>query len=366
MSPIMVEGMGTMGTDVHWRLYVDPQVLDNWTTAEVGSVLIHEAHHLIRSHAERAIEIGVGPPERLRFNVAADFEINDDLRELSLPEGGLDPQNYGFANGELAETYYILLEGHSPLPPVNCGAGAHGIRQEWERPELSGPMVDSLEGELIRQQVAIDVRSASQGIGIVPAGLERWARSFLQPKVDWRRELGSQVRSGIDVASGAVDYSYRRPSRRAGSPIGRDVLLPALIQPLPRVAVVVDTSGSMSEDALSRALAEISGILRSSGVSRSRLTVLACDTAVHSTQTVFTSSQVRLAGGGGTDMAVGIAQAAALRPRPDVIVVATDGFTPWGSPPVRLRVVVALIGDGPEPPSWARFVRVPLANALLG
>jgi hypothetical protein len=70
-------------------------------------------------------------------------------------------------------------------------------------------------------------------------------------------------------------------------------------------------------------------------------------------------------------MAEGIAQALALRPRPSVVVVLTDGFTPWPAEPVRgARVVVALIGppDGPvrghrrpeppSPPAWARTVRL--------
>ena len=65
------------------------------------------------------------------------------------------------------------------------------------------------------------------------------------------------MRSGIDTVSGAVDYSYRRPSRRLGSPIGRAVVFPALVQPVPRVAVVVDTSGSMSQEHLPDAVSVV-------------------------------------------------------------------------------------------------------------
>jgi len=207
--------------------------------------------------------------------------------------------------------------------------------------------------------VARDISAAAQALGTVPGGLERWAKAFLRPKIDWRRELGTRIRSGIDVVSGAVDYSYRRPSRRVGSPIGRDVIFPALIQPIPRIAVVVDTSASMSETSLTRALAEINGILRSSGVGRNRLTVLSCDTAVRTSQSVFAAAQVRLQGGGGTDMSVGIEAAAALRPKPELVVIVTDGYTPWPLQPKNIKVVVALIGEGPKPPSWAHVVRIP-------
>ena len=357
MSPTDLPGLGTMGTDRHWRLYIDPKVFDDWTIEEIGSVLIHEVHHLIRDHSDRANALGVETREQSRFNVAADFEINDDLRDLPLPAGGLDPEAFGLPSGELAETYFALLESRGDLPFAECGSGAHGVPRSWDIPG-DGSVVDELESGLIRQQVAQDIRSSVKSGGNVPAGLERWARAYLEPKVDWRRQFAAHVRSGIDVVSGAVDYSYRRPSRRLGSPIGRAVVLPALVQPVPRVAVVVDTSGSMSEGSLGQALAEIKGLLRSSGIGTGRLTVLACDTAVHSTRQVFSTDQVQLLGGGGTNMGAGISSAEALRPKPEVVVVLTDGFTPWPSQRPGVEVVVALIGDGPVPPPWARTVRV--------
>jgi hypothetical protein len=50
----------------------------------------------------------------------------------------------------------------------------------------------------------------------------------------------------------------------------------------------------------------------------------------------------------------------ALRPRPQVIVVLTDGETPWPSgPPRGAVVVVGLIGSrAPAAPAWARSVRI--------
>jgi predicted metal-dependent peptidase len=363
MSPVFVEGIGTMATDRHWRLYIDPRALETWSIPEVGAVLIHEAHHLIRSHADRSLQLGVGVREHKRFNVAADFEINDDLRELPLPGGKLDPRDFGFATGELAETYFLLLATNEVNVGVECGSGAHGVAQPWELAAGSGPSVEPIERDLIRQQVAREIRSAANSGGTIPGGLERWAHAFLQPRVNWRRELGTFVRSGIDAVSGAVDYSYKRPSRRIGTPLGRDVLLPALIQPAPRIAVVVDTSASMSESNLLQALAEIHGILRSCGVANQRLKVLACDSAVRSTQTVFSARQVTLRGGGGTDMAAGLDAASALRPKPEMVIVVTDGFTPWPTRPNIPRVIVAILGEGPEPPAWSRFVRIPIIDA---
>jgi predicted metal-dependent peptidase len=364
--PILVPGLGTMASDRHWRMYIDPELATRWSVEQLGTVMIHEAHHMLRDHCERAQAVGVSTElERLRSNVAADMEINDDLESLVLPDGAIYPKTFGQSEGGLAEEYYSLLcsAGHDLLS-INCGAAAHGVKQEWEV-ETTGdiPGVDDWEADLIRQQVAEAVRTSRQSGGHVPAGLERWAKAFLRPQVDWRREFAAQARAGLDAVRGAVDYSYRRPSRRSGSPIGRAVVLPALVQPVPRVVVVVDTSASMSQEHLERALAEVQGLLRSSGIRGSRLTVLSCDAAIRSSQEVFAVEQVSLHGGGGTNMGEGLRAAAALRPRPDLIVVLTDGQTPWSVARPHVSVVVALIGEGaPEPPPWARTIRVTMSE----
>jgi predicted metal-dependent peptidase len=105
-------------------------------------------------------------------------------------------------------------------------------------------------------------------------------------------------------------------------------------------------------------------VLREVGVRGNRVTVLACDADVHAVSRVTSADQVELGGGGGTDMRVGIAAALARRDRPDVVVVLTDGMTPWPDrEPSGCRVVAALIGPyAPEPPGWAETVRVPLPD----
>ena len=101
--------------------------------------------------------------------------------------------------------------------------------------------------------------------------------------------LAAELRRAVAEVSGAVDYSYRRPSRRAA--VAGDVVLPALRRPVPEVAVVCDTSGSMTEDLLAAALAEVEGLLRALGLAR-QVRVLACDTAVGPAQRVSSARQV--------------------------------------------------------------------------
>jgi predicted metal-dependent peptidase len=137
------------------------------------------------------------------------------------------------------------------------------------------------------------------------------------------------------------------------------VVLPSLRRPVPTVAIVIDTSGSMGDEELTAALAEVAGVLRGVGIRGNRVTVLSCDAAVHLAQRISQAEQIELHGGGGTDMRVGIEAALALPQRPDVIVVLTDGGTPWPDHPPAVRVVAGLIGaHAAMPPAWIESVLI--------
>ncbi|HTT54345.1 MAG TPA: VWA-like domain-containing protein [Streptosporangiaceae bacterium] len=361
-----VPGIGTVAVDESWRLHADPELTAGWTPAELGSVLVHHVSHLLRAHGERAVAAGVTGEDTRAWVRGADAEINDDLVDagLQLPGRPVLPADLGAPPGLLAEQYFGpglagQQDGHRDWE-LDCGSGADGAGRSWDRP--APPALSPWQAQLLCRQVAQDCVRQAREPGTVPAGLLRWAEQLLQPAVDWRRVLAAELRRAVADTAGAVDYSYRRPSRRAS--VAGPVVLPALRRPVPEVAVVCDTSGSMTEDLLAAALAEVEGLLNSLGLAR-QLRVLACDTAVGPARRVSSARQVELVGGGGTDMGAGIAAAAALRPRPAVTVVLTDGYTPWPpQPPRGIRVVVALLGDGaPDGPGWARAVRVPSASA---
>jgi predicted metal-dependent peptidase len=356
---IPAPGIGTVAVDDGWRMHADPGLTGTWTPAQFGSVLVHHVSHLLRAHGERAQAVGVTADNASAWVRGADAEINDDLvaAGLDLPGRPVLPRDLGAEAGLLAEQYY-RPGPDNPGWHLDCGSGADGCPRAWDRPGPSG--LSPFQARLLCRQVAQDCVRHGREPGTVPAGLLRWAQDVLEPVVDWRRVLAAELRRAVADTSGAVDYSYRRPSRRAS--VAGNVVLPALRRPVPDVAVVCDTSGSMTDELLAMALAEVEGLLRSLGVIR-QLRVLACDAAAGPAQRVSSARQVELVGGGGTDMGTGIAAAAALRPRPAITVVLTDGFTPWpAQPPKGMRVLIALLGDhSPDAPVWARAVRVPTA-----
>lgn len=372
--PVAAEGLGTFAVDRGWRLYLDPARLADWGPSLAGGVLVHEVGHLVRAHAERADAFGADYDHQ-RWGVAADVAINDDLLAagIPLPAGALVPAMLGLEEGGIEEAYYAALARKAQhlicrsggAGETGCGSGAGDPTAAWELPpdDPVAPGLSPADATITRRRVAEAVREyvARKSRGEVPGGWERWAdRTLAGPTIPWRRVLASAVRRAIAHAAGCHDYCYRRPGRRRIP----GIVTPAMRRPLVSVAVVVDTSGSMGQSELDAALAEVRGVIRAAGIASQHVCVLACDAAVGATSRVRRVEEVRLVGGGGTDMRVGIAAADGSRPRPDVVVVLSDGYTPWPERPTRAQLVLTIIGDqatARHTPPWATTVLVPAA-----
>src|SRR5690606_15672260 len=120
------------------------------------------------------------------------------------------------------------------------------------------------------------------------------------------------------------------------------VVLPSLRRTPPRVTVIIDTSGSVSDVELGSALLEVAAISRAVGGRRDLVSVLSCDAAARIAHPLCRAEGIPLVGGGGTDLRVGFTRALRASPRPDVLVVLTDGQTPWPASRPACRTVVGL------------------------
>ncbi len=238
------------------------------------------------------------------------------------------------------------------------GSSMDGQQRSWE----AGPPSEEHSGMEEHEQNIIEAATARAienhekqcGRGSVPGGLARQATDLLHPKVDPARELLAKVKYAVGCASGFGDFTYRKPGRR--QPHG-GALMPAHVKPIPRVTVIVDTSGSMEQSDLALALGVIGNALRSLPDPRG-LRVLAGDTAVACAKNVFRPEQIELNGGGGTDMSAMIVAACGERPAPKAVLVVTDGMTDWPPEPVGPRVMACLTQAGwaNRVPSWIETV----------
>jgi predicted metal-dependent peptidase len=361
LVPVETTLIGSMAVDSQWRLYYNEAWLAAHSVEQNASLLVHEVSHLLRDHEGRKKAAGIR--DHRRWNTAGDCEINDDLQEEGLPLPGDPPlpARYGLRNGERAETYYQQL----PAPPragdgsigegQDCGSGAHGERRFWELPADDGteggvPGVDRIKAELVRRDVAQRIEATSIYDTDVPLAWRRWARATLAPKVDYMATLRHTVRRALRYSTlGRYDRTYRRPHRRQAC--YGEFIMASFEQPRPRAGFLIDTSGSMGDSQLARAVSELGGLTRQIGHGADVI-VACCDAAVHDVRKAFTGTPIELYGGGGTDLGVGLRAFIERRNAAiDLLVIVSDCHTPWPADVPPFPVITVRVGDG-APPPW--------------
>lgn len=360
--------VATMATSARWVTHYNPKTLGEWTTAEAGAVVVHELEHLLRDHAGREEGRDHG-----RWNVAADAEINQRL--AGLPSGCVTPESIGMPNGRPAEVYYGATtppktedpepeegegeegegegegsgsgsgqpgegegsgsgsgseeaegEGSGSGTPgtgsghgADCGSAAGGDVRPWEEgEEAAGQGVDPKTADRLREETAREVMANGPARG-TGAGddLREWAEGILHiDRNGWYRALATAL--GHTLASSGTPTRWAWPGRRDPRDVGGAVL-PRWASDRPAAAVIIDTSGSITEDDIAMA--------RGAGTLLARIADVefyGCDDrAIRYGKTL----PDRIRGGGGTDLRRGIAMAAADGAR--AIVLITDCGTPW-------------------------------------
>jgi predicted metal-dependent peptidase len=343
LTPIIADGLGSVAVDRRWRLYVDPVWLGSIPLLQRGALLgQHEIEHVLRDHGARAEAIRA---DRLAWNVAGDAEINDDADPDCLPPGGVTPALLRQPPHLLAEEYYSSIEIGS-LPMCGGGSGAGRPLSIESDDDTGGAGVSDADAVRLRDQVAADVREHARvnGRGSVPSGILVWADARATTvKIPWHRHLRSIVaRMSRSISHGRQDWSWSRLSRRS-----TPILRPGSVRWTPRIGVVVDTSGSMSERG-----ADVLGVVRAAvrGCGASRIWQV--DTEIHGSRSARKTTTYR--GGGGTDLRPAMAEAAMAS---DAVIVVTDCDTPWPDLAVVPTLIVTWHGCS-DSPHWAARIEV--------
>ena len=378
----------TIGVDQHLRMYYNPKILTH-SIDEIKALLIHEMKHIMNGHFMR-----FGTRDPFLSNIAGDMAINCEIRDegLKLPDYVIYPEKdpYNFPKNLTFEEYYDLLikkqekeggngkgkgkgkgkdgkDGGGGQPGTGqTGAGKCGScgggKEDYEIGDTDGndnpvDKVDDFTKEAIISKVAQDVLDqSSKGIGNMPGNMVRWAKERLKEKVNWKHELRTQLVNAMTYISGMVDFTRSKPNRRQ-SAFGK-ILIPAFHAPVPKVGVILDTSGSMGTDDLAQGMAEIGGILKAA---KTEITVMSYDTQLSSKQNVFSTTAIKLSGGGGTCMDKAIEEAAAMKPKFDLVVLITDAETAWPAKPILSPRIITVVVRKPYMeeaiPAWMKVIK---------
>lgn len=173
--------------------------------------------------------------------------------------------------------------------------------------------------------------------GSIPGDLLRQLDSVIHPDVPWHELVRPTVHS-----LARFDETWAKRNRRFSS-----VYLPSVQRPqVGPVVLIGDTSGSITDEDLRKIGGTAISIMEE--VQPVRIHVLWADAAIAGEQEFDAGDHVDLQprGGGGTDMRVPLARAADFDPV--LVVLVTDGLTPWPTEPPDYNLVV-LTTNKPAP-----------------
>lgn len=372
ITPIAVDNPGLRflaASDQYWRVYLNPKLFNSHNPdlpkEFLAKVLIHEIWHLLRNHCQN----NEGYENSVLNNIAKDLEINDDIEWHLDKVNGFHPylpKGLKLPEHETWQYYYRKLERkqeREQVPAAMCGggSGATGVAGEWEISAGSQefPKLEVGVIEVTRTAVAEAIRSeieSGKEPGKFSSAIEAWVNERLEGgQVNWREHLRAAVRASAVTFKGSTDYTMRRPSRR--TPPG--LYLPSLVTYRPRVAVAFDVSGSMGfgkKSELEKVAIEVEGMLRNSGIRE----VYAYQVDTQKTSEfvkVTTLQNYQFLRGGGTDMRVAYEALRDIREKIHVMLLCTDGITPWPeNPPLDNLKYLALIVT-PKPRTAAELVQ---------
>ena len=373
----------TLAVDDGWRMYYSPDFVMEQTAEALATMVLHEALHCVNQHGPRFRALSQSRHLHVTWNFAGDVGINHVLDRAQMPWGDFEPLRFTHlskfdVNPEMGteKIFFTIVEYYEQHPEEvdqfsDCGSIIGGEARDYEisRGDSGNPAIKSDQQDVIRDQVAQEIlkHAYAKGIGSIPGELLRWAQELLEPTIDWRKALAGAFRTSLATVLGRRDYVYTRPSRRQSAMrIGNhEIILPSMRKPAPpAIAIIVDTSGSIGNDEITLFLSEVDGIVKANGISQG-VTVIPCDADIGEIQKLRSRGAIttlKLTGGGGTDMGVGIAAAGKLRPTPKIVIVLTDGFTPWPTslPKGVETLIVCLTAEESlsTTPNWAKTILI--------
>ncbi len=297
--------IGLEKTQGGYSLIVNPEYFDQVLTTREQRVaaIKHEALHFVFSHVFRAEKF----EHQEAYNLAADLVVNQYLEPWpSLPDAFtlelLDEVGVWMNRDESVEYYYEELlkileqnEGGDGDDGESSGVGGmlqesmsansqRGDHQFWAN-QSADDAEQNQHDEMLSQAA-----QRSQDWGKLPGPLQQLINAMLErrePQVDWRRSLRLFAASSGRTR---VAHTMKRRSKRYGTRPG------TRIKRYSKLAIALDTSGSVDDDTLSTFFSEIHSIWKHGA----EVVIIECDAEVQRAYPYRGQTPQDVAGRGGT------------------------------------------------------------------
>jgi predicted metal-dependent peptidase len=387
LVPVPVPNLGTIAvTDTMIFLYDPVRLVDDpeFSTLDSDGLprklaggLVHEAMHILRN-MDRIKELAT--IDMQIANMAADIPINDDLvdAEWELPSWAIFSRSYGLPRHESMEFYFQELMKNAQKnkdkqkPDVcagQCGSvagndGGQGsdLAQAEAAANASGVGRTEAEKENTKRITASEAKKHFQGgagRGTAPGWVEELLNSTKKKKErNWEKDLKHVVRRTTGLAlSGGSDFSMARQSKRS---ILLGIPRPGLIDQKAEIAMFWDTSGSMGTKELEKCVQVTYEVLAQMGIDH--VLLAQGDTQIvkdFQRTSLRDLKNIKAHGRGGTDFRPVFERLKKLRPKPNVIMIVTDGGgpAPERAPPgVPVIWVIVPSSWRMRPTKWGHYV----------
>ena len=360
-----------------------PQFADMPLHEQMGLAAHHVLHVALR-HSARAQALALrlgGDFDSALFNLAADALINDAVLagDHALPRpavvatelinrslGQQTTASQALAEWDLERLYFALV-GASGEGRVNEGAAEAYAQAQGFDPDLEQDAGTPEAGDTVQDAArwhqhvtrAMDAgRTAGRGIGRIGHRLA----DIAEPATPWEKVLRGMLTQAVMQAP---QPSPQRPARRwiAGTAQAQRSGTPAPAfqagtraqTDVPRIAIAMDASSSISETQLALFWSEVTGIARRM---RAALELMIFDDAIRYQASIDPAAphipMPDVPRGGGTNFAPVLAQAQQLGAA--ALVIFTDLQADVGTRPKGLRVIWAVPDAGPILPPYGQLI----------
>lgn len=320
-------------------------------------VAAHEIGHVVVMTLSR-----LGKRNLLLWNIASDYALNAMLKEfgLTIPsmriegeqkEVGLyDPQY----NGMTSEEIYEKLQDEILEKIVTMDQHFHGKKLVIDQDGFVRP-ADATENEIKaqRRKMKSVINQAAAGASNVPASVRKMILELNDPIIDWKSVINMKL-----LSKKRSDYEWVPPD---SGTFYTGMTLPQLTTaPHLRASIVLDASGSMSDDDHRNIFSEIKSIAEE--FTSWEMQILSFDSEAYN-PTVFTSEspddilKYNVVGGGGTCFRPPLEVVMQSEFKEEPVLFFTDGFSSDGWCNDLSMLDLLWVINSSATPTWGEMVR---------
>ena len=319
------------------QIFVNPSMFNKLEYGHKKAIIIHEILHLLLRHPSRMVEEFKKNP--MITNIAMDCAINQFIPNLPKDCVTLDyvkllSENKSLKEKQSAEYYYIeLMKKLDAIKKKLKNAakdGTDGTDEQHEKLfedyDKLNPLEKAALEEVIEKAISSQQKhdlkkgtgAGNEVLQVIPKKEKCINKSLWKSAIN--KNFGEEPK-------GNHEYRYGVQSRRnKNSYYGKKRILESS-----HVYVGLDTSGSITDDELSKFASQINSGIKSSN---SKVTLIECDYKVQKVTHInkINSNGIKLAGRGGTDLRHITKWIIDNRPKSEkksYLILLTDGVTDW-------------------------------------